>query len=62
VVSEYPPVEVTMRLRSPEYGDGTIVAVLGIGIQVRWDTPILGTTQTHMLVHDPVFIAKLERI
>ena len=51
-----------LRVLSSDYGTGTVVAVLGIGIQIHWDKPILGTVSTHLLVHELPFVSKLERI
>ena len=54
-------IQVPMKVRSPEYGTGTVVANLGIGIQIYWDTALTGTT-THLLVHDYSFVERLEKL
>jgi uncharacterized membrane protein YczE len=51
-----------LRVKSSDYGTGTVVAVLGIGIQIHWDEPLIGTVDTHLLTHDKSFVARLERI
>lgn len=51
-----------LRVKSSDYGTGTVVAVLGIGIQIHWDTALIGTADTHLLTHDKSFVARLERI
>lgn len=51
-----------LRVRSDDYGKGTVVAVFGaLGIQVHWDEEILGTRE-HTLMHDRSYINRLERI
>jgi hypothetical protein len=51
------------RFRSRDYGTGTVVAVLSIGIQIYWDTPLTGTLDSHLLVHDRSYVlTRLERI
>lgn len=51
-----------MRVHSGDYGDGTVVAILGaMGVQVFWDEEILGT-RDHLLVHDRSYVEKLERL
>ena len=50
-----------LRVESPEYGTGTVLADVGIGIQIYWDKPLLGTV-TQMLVHDKAYVARLERL
>lgn len=55
-------IEVGLRVRSSDYGTGTVVAIAATGIQLYWDKPLLGTTDTHLLVHDRAFVASLERI
>jgi len=51
-----------LRVRSADYGTGTVVAVLGIGIQIHWDKVLLGSVDTHLLVHDKAYVARLERL
>lgn len=52
-----------LRVRSDDYGAGTVVAVLGIGIQIYWDTPLVGTVDSHLLVHDRSYVmTRLERL
>lgn len=58
----YDDIAAGLRVRSRDYGTGTVVVVLGIGIQIHWDTPILGTVNTHYLTHDKAYVAKLERL
>lgn len=56
------PVHLGVRLRSGDYGNGTIVADLGaMGVQVYWDMEILGT-RDHLLTHDRSYIDRLERL
>lgn len=45
-------IERDMRIRSRDYGEGTVIALLPTGVQVWWDNPLLGTVDTHMMVHD----------
>jgi hypothetical protein len=58
---EQQPREITtgMRVRSADYGNGTVVAFVGSGIQVRWDKPIDGK-HAHYLVHDVIFVQRLD--
>jgi hypothetical protein len=50
------------RVRSPEYGDGTVVADLGpIGVQIMWDR-MEGAVGRQLLTHDRSFVERLERI
>lgn len=56
------PIEAGNRFRSADYGAGTVVAVLSIGIQIHWDKPLTGTLDSHMLVHDRSYVQRLERI
>jgi hypothetical protein len=51
-----------LRIKSRDYGTGTVVAVLGIGIQIHWDKVLMGSVNTHLLVHDKAYVAKLERL
>lgn len=51
-----------MRIRSRDYGEGTVVALLPTGIQVWWDNPLVGTTDTHMMVHDRAWILEQDRL
>lgn len=50
------------RVRSADYGTGTVVAMLPTGIQVFWDKALLGTTDMHLLVHDRAWVLQLERL
>ena len=51
-----------LRIRSQDYGHGTVVAVYGaMGVQVHWDEEILGTRE-HTLMHDRSYIDRLERL
>lgn len=51
-----------MRVHSGDYGNGTVVAILGaMGIQVYWDEEILGT-RDHLLTHDRSYIERLEKL
>jgi len=50
------------RVRSADYGDGTVVADVGIGLQVWWDKPLPGTLDEHLLTHDRSWVEKLERL
>jgi hypothetical protein len=59
--SSHPPVERDMRLRSSDYGNGTVVCLLPTGVQILWDTPLTGTT-TQLVIHDYSYVARLERI
>jgi hypothetical protein len=54
--------EIGSRVRSDDYGAGTVVAVAATGIQIHWDIPLLGTTGVHLLVHDKAYVARLERL
>lgn len=51
-----------VRLRSGDYGTGTVVAMLPTGVQVFWDKPLLGTIDVHLLVHDRAWVLQLERL
>jgi hypothetical protein len=55
-------IEPGLRIRSRDYGTGTVVAILGIGIQIHWDKALLGSVNTHLLTHDKAYVAKLERL
>ena len=58
-----PQVAVMQRVRSEDYGPGTIVADLGaIGIQVWWDRTLPGTHDMHLLTHDRAWVEKLKRL
>jgi len=54
-------IEPGLRVKSSDYGTGTVVAVLGIGIQIYWDTTLVGTVDSHLLVHDRSYVMRLER-
>lgn len=49
------------RVRSGDYGDGTVLAIMGNTILVWWDTPLTGTS-THQLGHDRAYVETLERL
>lgn len=51
-----------LRVESPEYGTGTVLADVGIGIQIYWDRALAGTADQHMLTHDKAYVARLERL
>lgn len=51
-----------LRVRSSDYGTGTVVADIGIGIQIWWDKALAGTADQHMLTHDKSYVAGLERL
>lgn len=55
-------IERDMRIRSRDYGEGTVVALLPTGVQVYWDNPLVGTTDTHLLIHDRRWILDQERV
>lgn len=48
------------RVRSEDYGDGTIRAVMDNRILIWWDRPYVG--DTHQLEHDRVFVEGLEQL
>lgn len=50
------------RVKSDDYGTGTVVATLPTGIQVFWDKALTGTTDAHLLVHDRAWVLGLERL
>lgn len=57
------PIERGDRFHSDDYGTGTVVAVLSIGVQIYWDQPLVGTLDSHLLVHDRSYVlTRLERI
>jgi hypothetical protein len=66
--STKPALHLGMRVRSADYGTGTVVAFLGIGVQVYWDADIGGVDdaiiegETHLAVHDRSLVEGLERI
>lgn len=51
-----------LRVHSSDYGSGTVLADLGIGIQIYWDRALPGTVDSHMLTHDKAYVARLERL
>ena len=55
-------IERDMRVRSGDYGTGKVIAILAIGVQIWWDEPLIGTTDSHMLVHDWSYVQRLERL
>lgn len=57
-----PVIEPGLRVRSGDYGAGTVVAVLSIGVQVYWDEPLIGTPDSHLLVHDRSYVQRLEKL
>jgi len=51
------------RVRSEDYGPGTVVAEVGIGIQILWDRPMLeGGVGPQLLVHDRAYVERLRVI
>lgn len=50
-----------MRVHDSEYGDGTVVMVTGLGIQVHWDRELPGT-RTSVLLHDVSYVEAMERL
>lgn len=53
---------VPTKVRSTDYGRGSIVADYGpIGVQIYWDIPVAGTT-THLMVHERSWVALLENL
>jgi hypothetical protein len=46
-----------LRIRSGDYGRGTVVAIVGSGVQVHWDDALVGTDQ-HYLVHDELYVRR----
>ena len=55
-------IRVKQRVRDRDYGAGEIVADLGpIGVQVLWDEP-KGAVGPQLMLHDRVFVERLERI
>lgn len=58
-----PDIHKDSRVSHPEYGEGTVVAFLPTGVQIQWDRPQLeGVTGPQFLIHDPPFVATLERL
>ena len=55
-------VEPGLRVHSGDYGEGTVLADVGIGIQIWWDETLNGTVDAHMLTHDKSYVARLERL
>lgn len=55
-------IAVHQRVRSSDYGDGTIVLDLGERVQVIWDEPMVGTFDHHALLHDRSYVERLERL
>lgn len=51
-----------MRIRSRDYGEGTVVALLPTGVQVYWDNPLVGTADAHLLIHDRHWILEQDRL
>lgn len=54
-------VRVSLRVRSPDYGAGTVVALTGNGVNVFWDKTLAGTN-TNLLEHDMSYVERLERL
>ena len=50
------------RVHSDDYGDGTIVAMLSIGVQIEWDKVLAGTLNQRRLVHDRSYVERLKRL
>jgi hypothetical protein len=50
-----------MRIRSRDYGTGTVVAIVATGVQVWWDEPLVGTAE-HQMIHDKAYILSLQRL
>lgn len=42
-----------------EYGSGRVIGLSPTGVVVWWNTPILGTKDTHILIHDPEWIRQV---
>ena len=56
-------IAIPTKVRSSDYGTGTIVADFGaMGIQIYWDKPVTGTVATHLLVHDRIWVSLLEKL
>ena len=54
-------VRVALRVWSPDYGNGTVVALTGNGVNVFWDKTLAGTI-TNLLEHDMSYVERLERL
>lgn len=48
------------RLRSEDYGPGTIVSIMDNRILIWWDRAVIG--DTNQLEHDRVYVEGLERL
>lgn len=58
-------IEQGLRVSSPDYGPGRVVAITASGVQIYWDRPLdslPGVVEVHMLVHDWSYVARLERL
>lgn len=56
-------ITIPTRVRSSDYGTGTIVADFNaMGIQIYWDQPLTGTVATHLQVHDRRWVSLLEKL
>jgi hypothetical protein len=56
-------IQVRQGVRSPDYGTGTIVAIYGaMGVQIYWDEPLVGSKEQHLLLHDRVYVERLEKL
>lgn len=55
-----------LRVKSADYGTGTVVAILGIGVQVFWDADLAAAEgdegETHLQIHDVGLIEDLEQL
>lgn len=54
-------IDCPMRVRSRDYGIGTVIAILGDRILVVYDNPIAGT-ETRQLDHARRYVAEMERL
>lgn len=48
-------------VRSPDYGEGTIVGLSANGVTIYWKAALEGT-RTHLLEHDRSYVERLERL
>ena len=49
------------RVKSVDYGTGTVVNFTGSGVQVYWDKALSGTS-VHILEHDRAYVLGLEQL
>jgi hypothetical protein len=61
IVQDVDEIKVGTRVQSGDYGDGTVVTVMGNQIQVFWDNELVGTNQ-HLLSHDRSYVERLDRL